>query len=332
MNTELSAIMTQDGRLVEWSNKIKYNVDMNAEDKEISAVLDNWAKNVGKTGLDANHEISQMITKAITPETVAAPSVLIERMFNTGGNIGEFDDTRIEKAPKNTIKVYESMKGGNVDRSFIDFSVLAPKWVELQAETDLSLQDMRRGGYKTVATLVNFITEAMEYKKIAAILNVVDTAIVNGAANYINETTAMPTETSMKALSLYLHDTTDGETPMAFGLNKYKQAIAGLTGATTYLTDAVKNQYNTTGFISQYAGMDLIGLSGQKKLPDGSFIVPNQRIFGCSGVIGDVITRGETLTLQNTDINSEKIHIKVNGYSFGIAITDLSKVAKVVLA
>lgn len=133
MNTELSAIMTKDGRLVEWSNKVKYNVDMDAEDKEISAVLDNWAKTIGKTGLDANHEISQMITKAITPETVATPSALIERMFNVGGSIGEFDDSRIEKAPKNTIKVYESMKGGNVDRSFIDFSVLKPTWTELQA-------------------------------------------------------------------------------------------------------------------------------------------------------------------------------------------------------
>ena len=36
--------------------------------------------------------------------------------------------------------------------------------------------------------------------------------------------------------------------------------------------------------------------------------------------------------MQETDINSEKIHIKVNGYQFGTMFTDISKVAKVVLA
>ena len=136
----------------------------------------------------------------------------------------------------------------------------------------------------------------------------------------------------MKALALYLMDVNDDGMPLAFGLNKYIQAVAGLTGVTTYLTDTVKNQYNTTGLVRQYAGMELLGLSGQKKLADESFIVPDKRIFGIAGKVGSAITRGETRVMQETDINSEKIHIKVNGYQFGTMFTDISKVAKVVLA
>ena len=330
MNTELSSIMKTENKVVEWASKVKYNADLTNEEKEISSVIDNWAKDLGATGCDPNNELSQMVTKSITTESVTTPSALIDSMFNNN-DIGEFDDFRGEGSPKNTIKVYDSINGGNVDRSFIDFSTFAPSYTNLQAETDISLEDLRRGGFKTVATLISFITEALEQKKVSAILNKVDTAIVSGAANYFNEATTSPTETITKALALYLADVTDGTPQTIFGLNKYIQAVAGLTGVTTYLTDAVKNQYNTTGFVKQYAGCELLGLSGQKKLADGSFIIPDKRLFGVAGKIGDAITRGSTRTLQETDINSEKIHIKVSGYQFGTCINDISKVAKMVI-
>jgi hypothetical protein len=247
-------------------------------------------------------------------------------------SIGEFDDIRGEKEPKNTIKVYDSVLGGNVNRSFIDHTVITPTWVSLQAETDITLQQMRSGGYKTVANMINYIAEAMELKKVASVMATIDAAITSGSANYINETGTSPTETSIKALALYLHDMSDGSTPFVFGLNKYIQVLAGLASATTYATDAVKNQYNTTGFINQIAGVLLTGFSGQKKLADNSFIVPNNRLFGASGKIGSMVTRGETLVGQETDINSEKIHIKVNGYTFGTLISDINNAAKMVIA
>ena len=81
-----------------------------------------------------------------------------------------------------------------------------------------------------------------------------------------------------------------------------------------------------------YAGCRLFGLSGVKKLANGNFIIPDKRLFAAAGKIGKVITRGETRTLQETDINNEQIHIKVSGYSFGSVITDISKAAKVVYA
>ena len=306
MNKELSEIMSTDGRMVEWANAVTYTKnykDLSPEDQEISAVMDNWAKEVGRTGFDRDHEISQLVRRAITPETVEAPSALLEAMFDQD-SIGEFDDVYAEVAPKNTIQVYDAVQGGNVYRSFVDFTNIKPQWFNLQAETDISLRDMRKGGYKTVANMVN----------------------------YINEAGANVTETSADALVLYLADMSLGDTPQIFALNKYIQTIAGFDKANTYANDAVKGQFWNDGFLRQYAGAVLNGFSGQRKLANGDFIIPDKKVFGVAGKIGQLTTRGETQVYQETDINAEKIHIKVGGYSFGVMLTAPEMIGKIVIS
>ena len=272
-----------------------------------------------------------MIRRAITPETVEAPSELLDAMFDQD-SIGEFDDTYAEIAPKNTIAVYDAVTGGNVYRSFVDFTAVKPTWFNLQAETDISLQEMRRGGYKTVANMVSYINDALELNKITRVINLIDDAIVSGAAGYITESGANVTETSADALALYLADMSLGDTPQIFALNKYIQTIASFDKAQTYATDAVKNQFNNDGFLRQYAGCVLTGFSGQRKLANGEMILPDKKVFGVAGKVGRLTTRGETQVLQETDINSEKIHIKVGGYSFGVMLTAPEMVGKIVIS
>lgn len=334
MNKELSEIMSTDGRMVEWANAVTYTKnykDLSPEDQEISAVMDNWAKEVGRTGFDRDHEISQLVRRAITPETVEAPSALLEAMFDQD-SIGEFDDVYAEVAPKNTIQVYDAVQGGNVYRSFVDFTNIKPQWFNLQAETDISLRDMRKGGYKTVANMVNYINEALELNKIVRVINLVDNTIVSGNAGYINEAGANVTETSVDALVLYLADMSLGDTPQIFALNKYIQTIAGFDKANTYANDAVKGQFWNDGFLRQYAGAVLNGFSGQRKLANGDFIIPDKKVFGVAGKIGQLTTRGETQVYQETDINAEKIHIKVGGYSFGVMLTAPEMIGKIVIS
>lgn len=332
MNTEISAIMNQSGRMIEWSNAVTYAPEkLSAEDKDISAVIDAWAREIGKTGNDPEHELSALITRTFTPEAVAAPTELIDRLFDTD-TIGEFDDYRTTVDPKNTIQVYDAIAGGNVPRSFIDHKVLTPTWTNLQAETDITLASMRRGGYKTVSNLITYINEAFELERVARLINVVDSAITAGD-NFFSETGAVPTETVSRNLATYLMDVADsGDEPAIFGMNKYIVGLTGLTSAQYGFSDAVKDQYNRTGKIEMYAGVRLFGLSGVKKTGNGQFIIPDKRLFGAAGKIGKAVTRGETRTLQETDINNEKIHIKVTGYTFGTVITDISKAAKVVYA
>lgn len=329
MNTEISAIMDQSGRVLDWANAVKYSpAELSAEDKEISAVTDAWVKELGKTGYDKDHELSALITKTFTPETVSAPSELIDMLFDTD-SIGEFDDYRVTVDPKNTIEVYDATIGGNVPRSFIDHKVLKPTFCSLQAETSLKLEDIRRGGYKSVANMITNINEAFELARVTRILDILDKALAGGE-NVFTETGATPTEEICRKLATYLMDVTNGETPAIFGQNKYIVGMTGLQSAQYGFSDAVKNQYNKVGKLDMYAGCRLFGLSGVKKLANGDFIIPDKRLFAAAGKIGKVITRGETRTYQETDINNEQIHIKVGGYSFGTVVTDISKAAKVV--
>ena len=332
MNTELSAIMNQSGRMVDWANAIKYSpAELTAEDKEISAVTDAWVRELGKTGYDKDHELSALITKTFTPETVSAPSELIDMLFDND-SIGEFDDYRVTVDPKNTIQVYDAITGGNVPRSFIDHKVLKPTFCTLQAETSLTLEQIRRGGYKTVANMITHINEAFELERVSRIIDVIDKAIAAGD-NKFDEAGAVPTEAVCRKLATYLMDVAEsGEQPAIFGQNKYIVGMTGLQSAQYGFSEAVKNQYNKTGKLEEYAGCRLFGLSGVKKLANGTFIIPDKRLFAAAGKIGKVITRGETRTYQETDINNEQIHIKVSGYSFGSVITDISKAAKVVYA
>lgn len=331
MTFEISEAMNKEGSLNEWASKVHYNLELNQEEKEFSEMADAWARELGRTGCDPNHELAAMVEKAFTPDQVTAPSELISRMFDES-SIGEFDDAQIVIEPENTIQVHEAIIEGNVDRSFIAHKVATPTWTTLAAETDISMQDLRRGGYRTVANLVNYIREAFETKKVVTLLNAIDTLIVAGGANYINEATAAVTEASADALALYLQDVTNGERPLAVMLNKYRQQMSKLAQAERWPMEAQKGFYNADGFLHDYAGMELMGFSGQKTLADGSLILPDKRVFGIAGKVGQAITRGESRVLQAEDINQERVHVKVTGYTFGYAITDLTKVAKIVLA
>ncbi|MBO5970925.1 MAG: hypothetical protein J6S14_20810 [Clostridia bacterium] len=327
---EFSEIAKQPGAVVNWANKVAYGVELSQQEGEISENMNAWAREIGEKG-DPGHELSALITKSFSNEEVSAPSELLSRIFNET-SIGEFDDYQEVYDPKNTILAHEAIIEGNVDRSFIEHTVGKPQWKSLAAETDISMQDLRRGGYRTVANLITYIKDALELKKVKMTMDYLDSLIVSGNPNYVSESGTVPTAAAMDELALYLHDVSDGETPIAFMLNKYRQAIAKLAQADRWPTEAVKNLYNTTGFVDMYSGVELMSYSGQKKLADGSLILPDKTIYGVAGKIGTAITRGDARVLQEENINAERIHIKVTGFNFGWCVHDVDKIAKIVLS
>ena len=327
---ELSEVMSKPNAMFDWASKVVYNGEMTSDEKEITKGMDAWAREIGKKG-DASHEIAELVRKTFAPEEISAPSELISMIFDED-SIGEFDDYREEIDPKNTIVAHDAIIEGNVDRSFLEHKIGVPVWTNLAAETDVSMQDLRRGGYRSVANLTNYLREALELKRVQKIMAAIDAAIVSGQPNYIAEAEALPTTASMDALELYLHDVHENGDLVAFALSKYHQAISKLPAAERFITDAERNMYNSTGFIDTYGGVTLMSYSSQKKLADGSLIVPDKRVFGFAGKIGSAITRGEARVLEEQDINTERIHIKVTGFNFGYTIRDAKKIAKMVMA
>lgn len=332
MNLEISAKMKENGFLTEWAERVTYNMSLTNDQKECSEALDEWARKIGQRGTDKDNELAELVRKTITNDVVNAPDELISMMFDED-TIGEFDDVNGIIEPKNTIKAYEAVPGGNVDASYIDFANIAPQWTNLQAETFIKYSALRRGGYKTVASVLNYIREALAQKRWSVILNRAAATVTSGSANYIAEATAAPTEASADALAVYLMDVVDaGETPVMLMQNKYALAMSKLAAASTMASDEAKELWRRYGTIGMYGGAEMRGFSGVKKLSDGNLVIPDKTILGIAGKIGSAITRGETHVYETMDNNSEHVHLKVGGFAFGTMISKPENIAKIVIA
>ena len=328
VNTEIAELINKDGTMYEWASKVEYKRNLTPEEKEISTVIDAWAKEMGEHGRDDNHELSDYIVKTITPEVYDKPDALLSTMFNRG-SIGEFDDYIVNEAPKNTLKVYDAAKGGNVPKSYLDPKVYTPTWKHKQVDTEVRYSDLRRGGYKTVATMTTYALESLQNAMISDVFNLLDSTIVGG--NQVTAVTgASLDKASMDKLALYVLDqVVDGDSPFTFSLNKYAQAIANMANYTDFMSNGMKEDFNRFGFITHYNGLDIAGISGAKKTANNELLVPDQRIFGVAGKIGELDMRGQIRVYETPDNNLEKFNIKITGFEYGTCITRPEKVAKI---
>lgn len=328
--TEIAELV-KDVDMMELASKVTDNVALTNEEAELTAELDARFKEIGRTGHDANNEIAAFIRKTLQEDYANAPDEILDRMF-VRDSIGEFDDFETDVMPKNTLEAHDAAKGGNVERSFLDMSKLAPIWRNKQIETDLSFSDLRRGGFKTVALYTQYADEAFNNTMFADVLGVIDAAIAAGAENYIAESTQYPTEASCDAMTLYLHDHADGEVPVMVSLTKYVQKISKLQPQ--FFNDAMKAELHRSGFLGIYDGVDLYGISSAKKFANGDLLIPDKRVFGIAGQIGNLTRKGDVDIYQVENPNTEQIHLLFKNFAYGISFNSdtLKKVAKMVMA
>lgn len=327
-NTEVAEIMSDSARVYELAEKTNYHLRLTAEEQDAADVLDNWAREIGKTGYDRDHEIAAFVTRTVNDEIYNAPDELLDSMFERG-TVGEFDDYEAQKEVKNTLVAHDAAKGGNVDRSYLDFTALAPTWRNLQVESDLSYVDMRKNGWKSVATLTTYATEALQNKLFAVVFGAIDQAITGGEQK-IDVTGAKPTQEAMDALALYLTDR-DPDC-MAISLTKYAQAIARMDGYSDFMSGTMKDEFNRYGLVQLYDGVRIAAISSARKTGQGELLIPDKRIFGIAGQIGTLDMKGEIHTYEDMDNNHERIHLMIKDFTFGYAITHIDNAAKIVFS
>lgn len=328
LRTEIAEVINKNGKVYEIAEKVNYNIKLSSEEKEVTELCDAWVKEVAEKG-DPNKEIAAFLKKSIVDETYNAPDELLDLMF-VRGSVGEFDDYVVEKTPKNTLIAHDASKGGNVDRSYIDYTVLTPKWNNKQIETDLSYADMRRNGFKSVALLTTYANEALKNAMFYDIFAKVDAAIIGGE-QAIAEATAAPTQTSMDQLSLYLNDR-DAQNSVAVTLSKYAQAICRMEGYTSYMSDSMKEEFNRYGLARLFDGVKIATISGAKRLGSGANLIPDKKIYGVAGQVGTLDMRGEVIVYEDFDNQNEVLKLKVSGFTYGFCITDIDKMAKITMA
>lgn len=327
IRNEIDALMKDNGVLFEVAEKVEYRRDLTAEEKEIAEISDEWAKEIGRTGKDPDCTIAEFINRTVNEELYNTPDELLDQIFDRG-TVGEFDDVEGYKTPKNTLVAYEAAKGGTVDRSYIDITVLKPTWKNRQLESDISYADLRKNGFKSIATLTTFMKEAAQNALFYDALSMADMA-VTGGEQLIAVSGTTPTLEAMDALSLYLNDR--GDNNVIVTLNKYAQAIRRMPNFAQYLSTDMKNEFNRYGLVKNYDGINVAGISGARKTGLGTLLLPDKRIYGISGKVGTLDMKGESHTYQDMNNQSEKIHIMFKDFNYGIMLTNIENFAKVTL-
>lgn len=142
MNQHEIAELVKGTNAYEIAAKTVRKISLNDNEKVVAEQLDEWARKIGETGHDRDHEIAAFVTRTINDEFYDAPNELLDAMFDRG-SVGEFDDYEGIVMPiKNTMMAYEAAHGGNVEKSYLDFTVLKPQWKNRQvlefAENDLA--------------------------------------------------------------------------------------------------------------------------------------------------------------------------------------------------
>lgn len=245
------------------------NMSLNDNEKTVAECLDEWARKIGETGHDRDHEIAAYITRTINEEFYNAPNELLDSMFDRG-SIGEFDDYEGVIMPiKNTLVAHEAAFEGNVPKSYLDFTSLKPQWKHAQVESQLSYADLRRSGWKTVALLTEYAQKALENKMFYDIFSVIDAAIAQGAENCIVEAGSTPSQATMDALALYMNDRNGGS---VVALSKYIQAASKLQG---FNSEEMLNEIHRAGRLGVYDGVFLYPISGAKKQANGELLIPD---------------------------------------------------------
>lgn len=271
LRSEVKELMNKDGVMFEVAEKVEYGLNLTKDEQEIAEISDFWVREIGKRGKDPDCEIAAFIAKTVNDELYNAPDELLDRIFDRG-SIGEFDDTEAYKTPKNTLIAHEAAKGGTVDRSWIDLQVVKPTWKNRQVETDLSYVDLRKNGFKAVATLTTYMKEACQNALFYDALSMADAA-VTGGEQLIAVAGTTPTMEAMDALSLYLNDR--GDNSVIITLNKYAQAIRRMPNFAQYLSDKNKDDFNRYGLAKTYDAIDIAGISGAKKTGTGNLLIPD---------------------------------------------------------
>lgn len=332
-NVEIAEILNSVD-MYELACKTNAGLEMSETENMAIAELDRRFKEIGELGHDKDHEIAQFIRKTINEEIYNVPDEILDMIFERG-EIGEFDDYEsIMATPKNTLVAHEAAKGGNVNRSFLDTSVLAPTWKNRQIETDISFADVKRQGWKSIALLTEYATAAFKNYMFYDVLSAIDAAIAQGAENCIVESTTMPTQASMDKMALHLMDYSDGGEKTIIGLSKYIQAASKLNG---FSSDEMKNEVHRNGRLGVYDSCALHPITAAKKVTIGAKeapLVPDYRLFGIAGKIGNLDMKGSVNVYQTEDTNKEKFHLKFADFTYGYSFNNdtLEKVCKMEIA
>jgi hypothetical protein len=327
MNIELSNHVKERGTMYEWAEKVVGKKELSPDQIIISESMNKWALEIANSGT-TNVALSDYLQRVVQEQIYDEPSQLLDTMFNQG-SIGEFDDYNSIGTYKNNLLAHEvSERGGSVDKSYVDFSRYSMVHTNLQIETELRYDELRRNGAMTIAQLTLYAIESLQNKKFQSIFTNLNTLLVSGS-NVFDATGGLTVQL-MDDFAGYVTDHSFTGQQLITGLSTDLRDIKNMPGYTDFLSYTMKDALNMgSGVLSVYNSVPLASISAGKLLADGSTLIPAKTIYGFSDKIGQCDMRGSLRVLQTPDNAKEVIRLKFTGYEFIYAIDKLEKVSKI---
>ncbi|WP_195966741.1 hypothetical protein [Clostridium sp. 1001283B150210_160208_E6] len=322
------ADMFKNGEALQWAKNVFTNAELSEDEKAFSETVDDMVNKAWKYGnTQAKESIAEVVVKIIEPEIFTAPNEILEQMFDVN-SYGEFDLLKVKKSYKNTLVAVESAnRTGNVDKSYIDFTVGTVMEKHLQIETEIPMSNLRRNGALGVATLAIFALQEFEAKRFAVLMNYLDSLLVGG--DNVKTYTGAMTKEAVDAFTGYLGDYNfDGGLPQAVGLSTTMRELSRVSGIENYYSEAMKDKLNQVSMLEVYNGVQLDSIKAGKKMGNGETLLPKDVVIGVAGKIGEMYTKGEMRSLVTNDNNNETISLKFTGVEFGVCIDKIEKIAK----
>ena len=327
MEMELAQYIQKKGTMTEWASAVVNKKQLTAEQVQISEMMDKFGKKVANSGVVNDTALSDYLQRVVEEEVYNEPSELLDTMFEQG-SLGEFDAYGAYGIYKNTLLAQESaIRGGSIDKSYVDFKKITPVSKHLQLETEVKYEDLRRDGALTIAQLTLYAIEALQNKKFQTIFNHINGLLVSGD-NVIDASTSGLTIQSMDDFAGYIDDNSNSGNTLIVGLSTALRGIKNMAGYVNFLSDISKDKLNMgCGILEAYNGVPLASIKAGKKLADGSTLLPKDRLFGFSDKIGKCDTRGKLRVYQNPNNSREVLELKFTGFEFVFAIEHLEKLA-----
>ncbi|MDT0160279.1 hypothetical protein [Bacillus sp. AG4(2022)] len=328
--TEVASAVSEKN-IIELSEKARLNT-LQADDREAIEILDNFASEIGTSGKTSENTVlvSELIKKTVEPLLFTPDNSILSEIFDMD-SIGEFDEKKFTGLPKNTIKVHDAVRGGNVPKSYVDPGLFEVKKIALQAETELSYADLRKNGWKSIAKMSELTRNAFEQELFSRLFAGIDAALDATTGDQNIDTGSALTPANAEILARYLRDMSEGN-PFMVGLSKYIDSLQRIQGYESFLSNEVKNELNRVGRLAMFDGVALSSIPTAKKTAKGQTLVPDKRIFGIAGKIGEADLRGEMRMYETYDHNAEKVSLKFTGFDFDYAIYYLDKIARIKFA
>lgn len=330
--TVLSSALNEEGRLIEWAEKAANKQELNEIEQAISESMNQYGREIGKLGKDSAREaVSELIVKVIQPEVFSPITEdILNKIFRTN-SYGEFDIVKIMNTPKNTLIAYENAaRTGNVNKSYIDFTVGQVVEKSIQLEFEIDYDALKREGAFTVATHIMFALEEIRNKKFQIILDYVDSLIQGG--DHLTECGSKTlTLGGLQEFTDRLDDNCETGIPMAVGLSTIVRNAMRVADVEKHMSDSVKDEVFRTGKLNHFFGTDFASVKAGRKTGKGEKLMAKDTLYGFCGEVGEMYTRG-TMDIDSTkDMNARKIHFMISGIEFGVCITDLDKIYKLVI-